>query len=534
MRSEQGLQLVESRWLRVRGSSGRHQPLSALEIADVEVLDLAAPRPDFHAAQAQFLLGLLQTALAPDDEDAWLERWHTPPTADELRAAFAPWADALVLDAAAGPAFLQDFAPTPDFRPKDIGELLIDRGSEANLHFASAQPVTGLCPGCTASALFALQANAPSGGVGHRVSMRGGGPLTTLLLPPETPAEPATLWQRLWLNVLPADDVRQPGGRFKGKGRAAVMPWLAPTRTSEQKNGQTTPADAHPLQAYWGMPRRLRLDPHSTVAGRCSVCGEPSERLFTRYLTKNYGISYEGWLHPLTPYLLDPKNKTPPLSVKGQKGGIGYRHWPSLVLGIEGESQPAQVVRHYIEGRWSRLGHNGVPRLWACGFDLDNMKARCWYDATLPVHALADPAQAPAFAAAVQALLGVADEAARQLRSHVKQAWARRPADLKDEPEVMHSFWRATEPAFYRSLEQLQARATLRGPRMADIGLQWHETIRHEALRLFDGWTEGQAGGVPVLDRLVTARHELEKWLDQSKPMKAFRQRMDAHRQETA
>ncbi len=34
---------------------------------------------------------------------------------------------------------------------------------------------------------------------GHLVSLRGGGPLTTLVYPAE---ENSTLWQKLWLNVI--------------------------------------------------------------------------------------------------------------------------------------------------------------------------------------------------------------------------------------------------------------------------------------------------------------------------------------------
>nr|WP_231886596.1 type I-E CRISPR-associated protein Cse1/CasA [Methylomonas methanica] len=62
-----------------------------------------------------------------------------------------------------------------------------------------------LCPSCAATALFTLQTNAPSGGVGHRVGLRGGGPLTTLVLPK---ASQTTLWQKLWLNVFNQEDLQ--------------------------------------------------------------------------------------------------------------------------------------------------------------------------------------------------------------------------------------------------------------------------------------------------------------------------------------
>lgn len=525
------MNLIEDAWLDALDASGQRERISPSQTTDSRWVACQPPRPDFRGAQAQWLIGLLQTAFAPQDEDEWLDRWHSPPDAATLQAAFQPWVDAFELQRDEGAAFLQDLAPTAEFRAVPISGLLIDRGADINLFFSPNQPIAGLCPACTATALFALQACAPSGGVGHRVSMRGGGPLTTLLQPPDSPDKPATLWQRLWLNVLPASEVFQPAARCKNKHRSAVLPWLAETRTSEKKDGQTTPEHCQPLQAYWGMPRRIRLDGATTREGTCDVCGQHSARLFTQYRTKNYGVNYSGWLHPLTPYNLDPKNKEAPWSVKGQRGGVGYRHWLALTFGDPAAHQPAQVVSHYLNQRWNRLKHSGVPRLWAFGYDLDNMKARCWYDSSLPVHAVADPL---VFADAVRAMLAVADEASRQLRTSVKQAWARRPADLSDEPEVQQSFWRATEADFYGALRHLHAQADLQGVGMAAVQDAWLKTVRDRCLHLFEGWTEGQHNPGADLQRLVQARLDLAHWLEHAKPMKALRDRIQQQRKEAA
>ncbi len=120
----------------------------------------------------------------------------------------------------------------------------------------------------------------------------------------------ATLWQRLWLNILPKDDFDSVGNTGKNEPED-IFPWLAPTRTSEKKTGQDTyPENASPLQAYWGMPRRIRLDFSETVSGICDICGESGDDLLTRFRTKNYGINYSGsWMHPLSPYNHDPKKK---------------------------------------------------------------------------------------------------------------------------------------------------------------------------------------------------------------------------------
>ncbi|MGB0128944.1 MAG: type I-E CRISPR-associated protein Cse1/CasA [Rhodocyclaceae bacterium] len=518
------MNLLTDPWLTMRSRGGEPRALKPADIADPDVLDLLAPRPDFRGALHQFLVGLLQTTFAPEDEDDWLALWREPPSVADLEAAFAQWTEHFVLDGG-GKAFLQDATPSPDFADKDIRDLLIDLGAVSNLHFNKPERINGLCSACAATALFGLQANAPSGGVGHRVSLRGGGPLTSLLVPKADADSPATLWQRLWLNVLPTVVMIQPGGRFDGRARADILPWLAPTRTSEKKGGQTTPDQAHALQAYWGMPRRIRLDWKSAVAGRCDLCGAKSAALLTHYRTKNYGINYTGWQHPLTPYYLDPKKKELPLSVKGQKGGIGYRHWLGLTLGsADGQPESALVIRHYLTERWDRLQRltpGFQADVWAFGYDVDNMKARCWYDATLPTYRV-DPERHNEFVLAVGDLIEVAGEAARQLHRAVKAAWADRPRDLKDEPAVGQSFWAATETLFYRSLEALAQAGGLEPRAKVDTFRAWLTGVRGIGLDLFDDWVTGEYEKDWDIERTVRARKELFDRLNRAKPMKAL------------
>jgi CRISPR system Cascade subunit CasA len=500
-------------------------PRLSLAEALTSQTDLVAPRPDFRAALHQFLIGLLQTAFAPEDEDEWLERWESPPDEATLKEAFSSWSAAFVLDGD-GPAFMQDM-DLPSGEEKPIAALLIDAPGDKTIRdnldfFTKRDKVEAMCPACAATALYALQINAPSGGVGHRVSLRGGGPLTCLLVPPVIDGHMPSLWHRLWLNVLPRGQVRQANSLYDGNALSAILPWLAPTRTSEKKDGQTTPDHAHPLQAYWSMPRRIRLDWTTTRAGQCSVCGSESERLLTRYRTRNYGVNYLGWVHPLTPYYYDPKDKELPLSVKGQKGGIGYRHWLGLVLGnAERQPEAALTVRDYLATKRDQLRLATEPRLWVAGFDMDNMKARCWYEAILPVHSI--PAEREIeFRRAVRDFLEVALEASKLLRSHVKSAWADRPGDLNDEPTVAQSFWQGTEAAFYRALDGLVAEQGLEPVPLASTQRTWLRLVRKTTLDLFDDWVTSEYAKEWDIERTVKARADLAKWLNAAKPMKAM------------
>ena len=67
----------------------------------------------------------------------------------------------------------------------------------------------------------------------------------------------------------------------------------------------------------------------------------------------------------------------------------------------------------------------GHLRLWAFGYDMDNMKARCWYDAALPLYGLADCDRdtRQGVQAEVARWLAAAELAGLYLRMAVKYAW---------------------------------------------------------------------------------------------------------------
>jgi CRISPR system Cascade subunit CasA len=504
--------LIADQWIHGLNSDCGVRNISPLELGDSTLLELHAPRPDFRGALYQFLIGLLQTVYAPLDNREWRERWDNPPSVAELEAAFTPYRDAFVLEGD-GPAFMQDLQLPEDANPLPVLNLLIDAGSDSNQFFNKPAADHGLCASCFTQALLTLQLNAPPGGRGTRTSLRGGGPLTTLLVPA---SEHATLWQRLWLNVLPLDFLAYPEVKALGD----VLPWLAPTRTSDADGvGDTTPETVHPLQAYWSMPRRIRLVSSSAGHGDCAICGSHAVRLIHHYRTRYGGTNYTGaWLHPLTPYSLDAKGEKPPLSIKGQRGGIAYRHWLGLTLGNE-DKQPdaARVVRHF-----TRSIKRPAVRLWCFGYDMDNMKARCWYDSTLPVHVLEDDDLQPLFAHSVKQLLDVAGDTASLLHRQVKAAWFKRPGDAGSEPAIAQSFWQRSEAGFYDLLEQLGT-CDLESPAaLAPLYRRWLLRTRSLALELFDEW----AMAAPIedlnLERVTRARAGLGKELNNAKAMKAL------------
>jgi len=488
------MNLIEDPWIPVRLADGGRRLIRPAEIAVTENPPRAidSPRADFDGALAQFLIGLLQTAFAPHDDETWDERLEHPPSVDELARAFSPYVFAFDLDGE-GPRFMQDLEP-PEKAEKgrrkremnEIGALLIEAPGDQTLrkntdHFVKRGHVKALCPVCVATALFTLQINAPSGGQGHRTGLRGGGPMTTLVvLDPNGSGLPDTLWHNLWLNVLPRS------ARLTGNdaldGREHIFPWLAATRTSNPKKGgqDTTPEDAHPLQMYWAMPRRIRLDFDDRREGFCDICGTEAS-LIRRYFTVNYGINYTGaWRHPLTPYRGSDKEL---VARHPQPGGIGYRHWLGLVHARADDKQrllPAQVVEAFLRETTGM----GQVRLWAFGYDMDNMKPRCWYESTVPLYRV-PPQHLEPFERVIRQMIDAADLVAGLLRDAVKEAWFRRPGDARgDTAFLADGFWRQTEPDFYASFRLLLG-AIPQGKNLSILGA-WHRTLRDAAIRLFD------------------------------------------------
>lgn len=515
------MNLITDHWIPVIRQNGQTDLIAPWQIAaaDNPVVEINAPRPDFQGALYQLLIGLLQTCFAPEDEDQWLDYWRQMPTQDELKTSFEKVAFAFNLDDPDASAFLQDFDLT-DGEIKTISALLIEAPGGKTLkdnldHFIKRERANQLCPSCTATALFTLQTNAPSGGVGHRVGLRGGGPLTTLIIPKQPPA---ILWQKLWLNVLNQEEL-EPTEKID----ARIMPWLGKTRISD-KGQITTPNDVHPLHAYWGMPRRIRLATTTTDA-HCDLCGNHAELLYHEYRTKNYGTNYDGaWLHPLTPYRFDPKKANLPLSLKGQQGGLGYRHWLGLALQDHDNGDKAsKTVQFYNSERSRNILDNSAASLWCFGYDMDNMKARCWYDSHFPIFYL-DEMQRNNLTNWAGELINAAKEVVKMLRSEVKSAWFRRPEDVKgDMSQIDTQFWQATEADFYRLLEQL---AILPGDtRMApsEIYASWFEVLRKQMFRVFETATLTATPEDLDLKRIVNAQKSLRIKFHGNKTIKEFK-----------
>ena len=276
--------LISSTWLPVIRASGQLDQIQPAHLTDGlrtdPIVDLHFARADFRCATMEFLIGLLTVAYPPGDQ--WGKRWKRPPSSDELEAAFAA-VESVFAFGGDGPQAYQDFKDI-EAEARPIERLLIEAPGEATISknttlFVKSGRVQVLSLSAAAVALLTLQTMAPAGGAGIRTSLRGGGPLTTLIIP----NPPASLWHRLWANACSGE---RPPSRAKFP---RIFPWLAPTRVSD--NDQiTTPEDVDWRQVFFGMPRRIRLNLEQNVDRTpCDLTGIIEDIIVRTYRTLPHG-----------------------------------------------------------------------------------------------------------------------------------------------------------------------------------------------------------------------------------------------------
>lgn len=513
------LNLINDAWIPVKRQNNEKTTICPSQITDLWDLNpfvsFDAPRADFNGALIQFLIGLIQTTFAPKDAREWRKYFSTPPTSKELQEKFKQYAYAFNLGGD-GARFMQDltleseiFAKYQDLEKTKIEkklaeefwlveELFIDNEG----YFNKQGRIDALCTKCAAIALFTLQLNAPSGGSGHRTSLRGGGPLTTLVLG-------NNLWQTVWLNILDEDkflDIYKTKNKIEEFTDKDIFPWLTNTRTSEEDQ-QITCQDVHPSQVFWATPLRIHFDFNNVQEGFCSIDQSFSKQLIFRYFKKNYGNNYVNWQHPLTPHYLSKEGMHMP--THGQPGGISYRHWLGLVQNDEESNKfYARTVKEFLQKQEQKYKvlQDYRFRLWVFGYDMDNMKPRAWVESIMPVIIFEDSEK---YEEIINQLIKAAEKVKEKTKSCIKKALFKRTDEIKGSLSFIDAeFWQNTETDFYAILEEFR-QAT---PDINEIKINWLNILKKSSNLIFDKTSQNSEIENVDPKRIALAHHELNKF----------------------
>jgi len=478
---------------------------------DNPVVSVDFPRPDLSSSVVTFLIGLMQLAMTPDNNRQWKNHYESPPQPEALKSSLMTHAEHFQVDGDGARCF-QDLE-LRDEEPRPIAAMLIDEPGGQTLKrnsdlFIKRQQFPTLGISAAIAALVTMQSSAPAGGKGHRTSMRGGGPLNTLLVPDQRNDElPFSLWRLCWLNVLNASEVADLTGNNSLKDPEYTLPWLAPTRTSESGGGRDTfPDHGHPLQMYFGMPRRIRLNLDDMQTGTCPMTLR-EEPLVESFQTRSYGVNYQGaWQHPLSPHRFDKDGL--PIPLHPQPGGIGYRHWLHLTFGVgDGGSKDSVRPAKVISSAQGIRKKDRRTLVWAFGYDMDNMKARGWYESTMPIYHL-DRDGNERLASRAEALIDSAQEVCSNLRQAVRKAWFSDGATVSgDLSFITQSFWQNTEILFFRILQGVYE--ALKNDAKEPDRRDWLNQLHAECLRLFDHFAASGDIASENPKRIAIARRNL-------------------------
>ncbi|HEY0929907.1 MAG TPA: type I-E CRISPR-associated protein Cse1/CasA [Gemmatimonas sp.] len=477
--------------------------------SDEAVVGLAAPRPDFETATLEFLAGLLSVAMRPADDEEWEQQWDAPPSMASLQSQLDALPPAFDLDEPSGPAFLQDFAPA-DVLGKGtipVERLLIDtpgvQSDELNATlFVKPGRFEAFSRPMAAMALITMQSYAPAGGAGHRTSMRGGGPLTTLVEPRSDPlTEP--LWHQLWFNVETVAQWKRRASQWSD-APAALFPWLAPCRTSEKSSSPVTPEGIHPAQAYFATPRRIRLV-FGTEVAPCGLTGRVDARPVVGFAMRNYGVNYAQWRHPFSPYYL---TKGEWLPMHPQPSGFQWKDWANLVLAATGhDREPATIVVDAPD-RARAVGVT-TPTVRLLGYDMDKMKARGWMDARVPLFPLITAAEREFMLLLARELASAVTISSSVLGYAISSALYERPDDAGSAADpYRQQLWARTEALFFRTLRDAY-RAGLGVESVSEARRLFHEPLQACVMHLFDEAAPLGPAPVMAIRRIVRSRQGL-------------------------
>ncbi len=454
-------------------------------------VELDWPRSDLNVASAELAIGLLCLIYRPALHKEWEAIWdgRSETNMAERISVLAPYFNLLGDAQGKGPRFCQELEEF-DGEANLADALFIDtpgiNGQKKNTDLMTHRdrfPALGLK--AAAMALYALQQFAPSGGAGNRTSLRGGGPMTTLVML-HTDQGKVPLRYQLVVNLPVLFDREW----LDDEEMSRALPWLRPTVTSEGKPPrEVAEADpqAHPAQALFGMPRRIRLI--AGDRGPCPLTGEQGPRV-TGFLQKPWGAKYSTWRHPLTPYRQNKEEA--PFTVKPKPVRFGFRDWVGITVGRTEEANkayPATIVSALSQRMRVLCNHGYEVQMLAAGWAMNNMEAETYLHSVQPLYLAPDDRSGLAenMAKMARSFATAAEDTVRQLRGSLNEALFDGKAKTMDASifeEASDSFYEQTEDAFHDSLLKIM-KITDQSAEEA-CAKAWLSTLRRVALSIFD------------------------------------------------
>jgi CRISPR system Cascade subunit CasA len=322
-----------------------------------------------------------------------------------------------------------------------------------------------MSPTMAAIGIYTRQSFAPSWGTGYRVGQRGGGPLSTVVVP-----DNATLFQVILANlpILSAQTIYNLKNDIP-----KILPWLAPTI---QSAGNQIPSlsQVDELQTFFATPNRIRLD-FKSISSRCVISGELCDYGVVSFTKENYGVNYSSlpYRHPMTPYYQSVGKTPTTLPVHPSLDKIGWQNYKGWIYCNDASNN----ILTYRE-----LAENNTVRVRARGYDVTNAKVNGFVDHEVPLHCFNNAQDRTTFDTIVNALIEATSVAGSYLRMTLRNCHSTTTYDAEN------AFWEETKPFFFDILNQLWAEIAS-GQTPTLVGNSWSSSIRKVSYSLLDQHT---------------------------------------------
>jgi CRISPR system Cascade subunit CasA len=511
--------LLEQPWIPVLRHNGTPDWIAPHQLTEglcgdgkSPIVRLNSNRADFNAAIAQFLIGLYQTAFAPETEAEWRYDYQRPPTPNEIEKVFEDYKEYFWLDGD-GKRFMQDESVPKSIETATINQLLLDApgastSEQRKDHFIKEATTHSISREAVIPAIIAKQLHSPGVGAGYRQALRGSKFLTTLV------QHQKNLWYSVWLNIIPMSVLCL---RLQGKNvdvqHQDIFPWLQPPTSSDGEI--IRPVDVHILAVYWSMPERQWMNFEEKENVQCDIYGKVDSYCVSTYRKRNHGGNYKGqWIHPLSP-IQEGTEAESLQTAKIPEIAVGYRDWLGLLLEIVTDKaivkKPALVIDYLLntekyndsnETRWQFIQQQEQERkssepqniaqtlsditVWTFGLDNDSAKINAWLDSQIPIIYVSGERRND-FELATKKMILSAEQSANALKSAFKQALGK---GVENKHTLVNAvgerFWRYTESEFYQKLQELKNELEKNNVQaLNSIQSSWEKYVRERAESIF-------------------------------------------------
>lgn len=283
------MNILDDYWVPVTSKNGIFQLITYKDLLGSEGdWSITLPRDDLELACLQLLICLTQVIFLPKNDSELRSRISSPMSPEEFSNGIAlidkNWFD---LDHPSTP-----FMQTRGVKAKEttpIQKLLIGL-PEGNNHafFDRTGDVLNLSAACTVIALFNQASNCPSFGGGFKGSLRGGAPVTTLVMENDG----NSLRKTIWRNVITLPRIRERLPDYEPDFTRDKPTWVEPI-----KQGTIYNTEIGLLRGLFWQPAHIELIA-SEGHTNCDLTGLDGP-CYSGFLCEKFAYKMEGlWPHP--------------------------------------------------------------------------------------------------------------------------------------------------------------------------------------------------------------------------------------------